>query len=113
MGIQFHAAQQVESFDADAPVVDVHSSNGVRLLDLLGLPVQPYGDVEADVLRDRAMVALSLVDIDAARADSRDAVNAVHAIVRGGDPAHLRMRLIELIDVADWAAEHGHPIAWD
>jgi hypothetical protein len=112
MGIQFQAAQPAESFIADAPVVDVHSGHGVRLLDLLGLPVQPCGDVAAADLRDRAMVAMCLVDVDRAVADGPEAQRALAQIARGADPAHLRMRLIELIDVADWAHAHGRPISW-
>jgi len=109
MGIQFCAAADRPA----APVVDVNAFHGSRLLRLLGLPVEPVGDVPAAELRERATLAIAMCEAGEAHADG-EAGAALESAARGADPSHLRMRLVELLGVAEWVREHrpGGPVTW-
>lgn len=107
MGVQFRAAAD----HADAPVVDVNGYHASRILRLLDLPVEACGDVPAPELRERATLAIAWCEVGEAFADG-EAGASLERAVRGADPSHLRLRLVELLGVAEWACGRGHPVTW-
>lgn len=91
----------------NAPQINLNNSNAAALLRVLGLPVNPWGEVPAAELRERVLLALGLA------ADNGQAPVEEGRWVQAGRPAgHLHTRLEELYDLAEWAERHNTIVHW-
>ncbi|MFJ1742445.1 hypothetical protein ACIOG4_27700 [Streptomyces microflavus] len=102
-------AEQIDS-DGTVPAVDTHNGTARLLLPLLGLSGHddlspgslPAGDFLGRVL---TALALSLPDPGAAGRPGRFATGS-------RPPGHLRRRLLDLHDLAQWCELNGRPVTW-
>ncbi|MEU6331616.1 hypothetical protein ABZ851_30695 [Streptomyces sp. NPDC047049] len=103
-----------EEIDADGPVPDVNIHNGTArlLLPLLGLPAadgtdDAYGDLPAGDFVGRVLMALALAPQGAGPRAERSGSTFVDHV-----PGHLRMRLDDLLHMAQWCVTHGRRVTW-
>lgn len=100
------------TFHADGAHLNVSNDNADALLELLGLPAEPDGDIPADDMLGRVLIAQALVDV--ASADRQGLPAAVDGRWEdaGRRPGYLADRLATLADLATQASQHGGWVCW-
>ncbi|WP_394622365.1 hypothetical protein JNUCC0626_50380 (plasmid) [Lentzea sp. JNUCC 0626] len=99
--------------DLERPEVNVSNLNAAHLLYALGYGEpgeldELFGDATPEEFRGRVLTALALAPVDAGVPSYQDG----NWIEGGRRPAYLQDRLTELLDLADWCAQHARPVQW-
>ncbi|MFR9675869.1 hypothetical protein [Streptomyces sp. TR02-1] len=91
-----------------SPVTDLHSQNAARILDLLGMPGDACGEIPADDLLGRVLVALALTPEDAGTPTLTDR-NFTYV---GRSAGRLQLHLESLHELAMWCRRRGRTVVW-
>jgi hypothetical protein len=94
------------------PSLNVNSSNAAELLSLLGLDVEPDGDVAAEDLLGRVLLAQALLDVATDDEHGRLPATEANWTTCGRRPGYLADRLAVLHTIATWARRHDAIVAW-
>jgi hypothetical protein len=92
--------------------INMHNRNAAELLDLLGLTDDPDGEVPAQDLLGRVLLAQTLLDVATDDEHGLPDVQDGRWFEGGRQPGYLAGRLAELHQLATWAAQHGADVWW-
>lgn len=106
MSITFHTP-------LGGPELNVANGNAVDLFELLGLPVEEWGEAPAEDLLGRLLIAQALLDVASDDEHGRPDVTDGRHTFCGRRPGYLADRLAELQKIATWAHQHHVPVVWD
>jgi hypothetical protein len=103
------------------PELNVANGNAVDLLQLLGLPVEPWGEAPAEDFLGRVLMAQALLNVATDDEHGRPAVFdeqgdlfgvTVPTVWCGRRPGYLAEKLAELHQIATWAHQFNAAVQW-
>ncbi len=94
------------------PSLNVSGSNAAELLSLLGVDVEEYGELTAEDMLGRVLLAQALLDVATDDEHGRLQVEDGNWTTCGRRPGYLADRLAHLQEIATWAIEHDALVAW-
>ena len=95
------------------PSVNMANGNAAQVLDLLGLAEECYGELPAEDILGRVLVAQGLLGVATDDEQGRPEVRDGNWIECGRRPGYLAEKLAELHEIATWARERHAVVWWD